>query len=291
MKIIKKILTFLLTFILTGLISLLIISFTLKDVILNDILYESFKTTIIGKNYKEGNITLDDIITEDGVITDNDFVNEILESKEIKDMVNRYLDKIINTMADENIPLNELNEYDLEQDMINYIKENKEILSQKTGIEITDEMINKASEKLDERDTKKVIKQTVENTRRNLSPEEKLLLKMYNFITSTNLKIILVISIIIVLLLIAVIKKSVFKWIKNLSQSMTIAGTLTILISMALEIIISKILKVQENIKLESMSNLSIIILIIGIILYIVYKIIDRLLIKEKKNEVSKVSE
>lgn len=291
MKIIKKILTFLLTFILTGLISLLIISFTLKDVILNDILYESFKTTIIGKNYKEGNIILDDIITEDGVITDNDFVNEILESKEIKDMVNRYLDKIINTMADENISLDELNEYDIEQDMIKYIKENKEILSQKTGIEITDEMVDKASEKLDERDTKKVIKQTVENTRRNLSPQEKSLLKLYNFITSTNLKIILVISIIIDLLLIAVIKKSLFKWIKNLSQSMTIAGTLTILISMALEIIISKILKVQENIKLESMSNLSIIILISGIILYIVYKIIDRLLIKEKKNEVSQVSE
>ncbi len=291
MKILKSIITSFLTLILTILISLLIVSITFKDLLIEDILYEGFKSTIINKDYKEKNTTLDDIITEDGVITDNDFVNEILESPEIKELVNKYLDKIITTIADENISVDELNEFNLNQDMINYIKENKEVLSEKTGIEITDEMIEEASEKLEEIDTKKIVKQTVVNVRNNLSPQEKQLLKAYNFITSSALKIYLIIGIVIILLLIAIIKKSLYKWIRNLSNAMTLAGIGTLIMSKGLEIIISKMLQVQETIKLESMSTLSMKVLICGVIVYIIYKLISIFIVKENKNEVSKVSE
>lgn len=291
MKILKSIITSFLTLILTILISLLIVSITFKDLLIEDILYEGFKSTIINKDYKEKNTTLDDIITEDGVITDNDFVNEILESPEIKELVNKYLDKIITTIADENISIDELNEFNLNQDMINYIKENKEVLSEKTGIEITDEMIEEASEKLEEIDTKKIVKQTVVNVRNNLSPQEKQLLKAYNFITSSALKIYLIIGIVIILLLIAIIKKSLYKWIRNLSNAMTLAGIGTLIMSKGLEIIISKMLQVQETIKLESMSTLSMKVLICGVIVYIIYKLISIFIVKENKNEVSKVSE
>lgn len=291
MKILKSIITSFLTLILTILISVLIISITFKDLLIEDILYEGFKSTIINKDYKERNTTLDDIITEEGVITDNDFVNEILESPEIKELVNKYLDKIITTIADENISVDELNEFNLEQDMINYIKDNKEVLSEKTGIEITDEMIEEASEKLEEIDTKKIVKQTVVNVRNNLSPQEKQLLKAYNFITSSALKIYLIIGIVIILLLIAIIKKSLYKWIRNLSNAMTLAGIGTLIMSKGLEIIISKMLQVQETIKLESMSTLSMKVLICGVIVYIIYKLISIFIVKENKNEVSKVSE
>lgn len=291
MKILKSIITSFLTLILTILISVLIISITFKDLLIEDILYEGFKSTIINKDYKEKNTTLDDIITEDGVITDNDFVNEILESPEIKELVNKYLDKIITAIADENISVDELNEFNLEQDMINYIKDNKEVLSKKTGIEITDEMIEEASEKLEEIDTKKIVKQTVVNVRNNLSPQEKQLLKAYNFITSSSLKIYLIIGIVIILLLIAIIKKSLYKWIRNLSNAMTLAGIGTLIMSKGLEIIISKMLQVQETIKLESMSTLSMKVLICGVIVYIIYKLISIFIVKENKNEVSKVSE
>lgn len=291
MKILKSIITSFLTLILTILISVLIISITFKDLLIEDILYEGFKSTIINKDYKEKNTTLDDIITEDGVITDNDFVNEILESPEIKELVNKYLDKIITAIADENISVDELNEFNLEQDMINYIKDNKEVLSKKTGIEITDEMIEEASEKLEEIDTKKIVKQTVVNVRNNLSPQEKQLLKAYNFITSSALKIYLIIGIVIILLLIAIIKKSLYKWIRNLSNAMTLAGIGTLIMSKGLEIIISKMLQVQETIKLESMSTLSMKVLICGVIVYIIYKLISIFIVKENKNEVSKVSE
>lgn len=291
MKILKSILTSFLTLILTLLISVLIVSITFKDLLIEDILYEGFKSTIINKDYKEKNLTLNDIINEDGVITDNDFVNEILESPEIKELVNKYLDKIITTIADENVSVDELNEFNLNQDMINYIKENKEVLSEKTGIEITDEMIEEASEKIEEIDTKKIVKQTVENVRNNLSPQEKQLLKAYNFITSSSLKIYLIIGIIITLLLIAIIKKSLYKWIRNLSNAMILAGTATLIISKGFEIIISKMIQVQEIIKLESMSTLSMKVLICGVIVYIIYKLISIFIVKENKNEVSKVSE
>lgn len=291
MKILKSILTSFLTLILTLLISVLIVSITFKDLLIEDILYEGFKSTIINKDYKEKNTTLDDIITEDGVITDNDFVNEILESPEIKELVNKYLDKIITTIADENVSVDELNEFNLNQDMINYIKENKEVLSEKTGIEITDEMIEEASEKIEEIDTKKIVKQTVENVRNNLSSQEKQLLKAYNFITSSSLKIYLIIGIIITMLLIAIIKKSLYKWIRNLSNAMILAGIATLIMSKGLEIIISKMIQVQEIIKLESMSTLSMKVLICGVIVYIIYKLISIFIVKENKNEVSKVSE
>lgn len=288
MKIIKKIIRLILTFNLTILISLLILSLTIKDALINEILYEGFKSTITSKNYSDGNVqTLDDIITEDGVITDNEFVNEILESPEIKDLVNRYLDKMINILADDNISVDELNEFDLEQDMINYIKENKEVLSEKTGIEITDEMIEKASKKIDERDTKKVVKQTIENTRRNLTPKEKNLIKLYLFLISLKLKIYVIIGIIINLVLIAILKSSLYKWLKNLSESMVLSGIGTIIIKLSLEHFLYNIIRTNKTIKLTNINILSITVLISGIVIYIIYKIIDNRIGKEKNNEVS----
>lgn len=292
MKIIKKIITFILSFILTILISMLIISFTFKETLVEDILFQGFKSTIVGKTYKEKSQTLDDIITEDGVITDNEFVNEILESKEIKDLVNNYVDKIIEIIGDEELSDEKMEELNIEQDMINYIKENKKVLEDKTGIEITDEMIETASIKLNERDTKKVLKQTIKNTRNNISPETKQLLKLYQIIVSTKLKIFLLLGIIIDIILIAILKKSTYKWLKTIANSTVIAAISTIIISTALKYLLSIMLN-NMTIKTNKMLGLSIIVLIIGIVLNIIYFTINKI-VKNKKgdnDEISKVLE
>lgn len=288
----KKTLTRLLTIILTALVAILIVSSTIKEILIDEIFFQGFKTTITGKSYEEGNkeLTLDDIITEDGVITDNDFVNEILESKEIKELVNNYVDRMIDLIGKDEITEEELENLNIEQDMIEYIKENKSVLQEKTGIEITDEMIDKATEKINERDTNKVLKQTIENTRNNLSQEEKELLKTYQFIVSTKLKIVLVIGILIIIILLIILNEPKYLCLKNISSATIFASITTLIISLALNAVVKSVIN-GITLKTNKMLTLSIIVLIVGIVLFIIYFILNKKLSSRGgKNEVSKVS-
>lgn len=288
MKIFKKILTGLLTLLLTGLIAILIVSFTIKDVLIEDILFDSLKSVIMNKNYEESSTTSDEL-PDDGIITNNEIVNEILESKEVKELVNKYIDKVIDTLGDDEISINAIEDLNIEQNMIDYIKENKNVIEEKTGIEITDDMINKANEKLDSIDAKKVIKQSIENTRNNLTPAEKQLLRAYQFIISAELKKYLIIGIIIDILLIGLLEMSFYKWIKNLAGSMIVGSLCTIATSLSLSIILNNMLGVA--IKTNKMIDLSVIILITGILISILFSIINKYLKSKKgdRNEVSKV--
>ena len=288
----KKSFIRLLTIILTALIAILIVSSTIKEVLIDEIFFQGFKTTITGKSYEEGNkeLTLDDIITEDGVITDNDFVNEILESEEIKKLVNNYIDRLIELIGKDEITEEELENLNIEQDMIEYIKENKEVLQEKTGIEITDEMIDTASEKINERDTKKVLKQTLENTRNSLTEEEKDLLKTYQLIVSTKLKVILVIGIIISIVLIIILNEPKYLSLKNISSATIFSSLSTIIISIALNAIVKSLIN-GITLKTNKMLTLSIIVLVMGIVLYIIYYVLNKKISKRGgKNEISKVS-
>lgn len=288
MKTLRKILSYILTITLTVLITMLLMVCTIKSTIIDGILYENFKSMVFQKQYNEAN-TLDDIITEDGVITNNEFVNEILDSKEIRDLVNSYLDKMITAMASDDTSLDELDEINIEQDMVNYLKENKSILSEKTGVEITDEMIDSASEKMNWVDTKKIINQTISNAKNNMSEEEKLILKVYQFLTSEKLKTIIFIGILVNTLLIAIVQMSLYKWIKNLSISMILGGVGVFGVSIITKKLIETVLP-YANIETTSMRNISIATLVLGIVINIIYLIITKLLKKGDKHEISKVS-
>ena len=266
---------------------LLVVSYTFKDIFVNGILIETVRARMTQVEYKEPNITINDVITEKGVITDNELVNEILQSEEIIDLVNQYMDQVIETLLSEEEDISKIDPTELEQSMMEYIKENKEVLSEKTGIEITDQMVDETFEKLNKEDIKKATVQNILNTKKNLSPKEKMFLRIYKIIVSHDLKNILWVLLLINILLRMLIQKSLVKWIKSLSILSIISGILTIILAFGIQKMVSSILG-EINIETTPMNRIGIALIIIGFIIFVLYYVGNVLI--GGKHEVSKVS-
>ena len=276
MKIVKKIFTGLLTIILIDLIVLLVLNMSLKDFIVKEILINSISTNNELLNVDSSNI-------ENPIIANNEVIKEVLQDEQIQEDLGDFLDDFIKNLSNDDIE--SLSTEEMQEEIITYVKEHKDELSEKTGVEITDEMIDKSNEMLEDVDTEKALKQEINNYKKNLTKEEKFAIKVFDFVNSVKLRMILIISIILDIILIAIIQRSTYKWIKNLSYSMTIAGLSIIVLAMSLRYVISTMTMVVINIK--SITTLGIILLAFGIIIQIVYRLMIKYYIKENKYEIS----
>lgn len=274
MKIIKILIASLLNLLLIDLIVLLVLNITLKDFMINEVIIESFKSN--GELLKNGS-------NREPLIMDNEVIEKALEDEEIKELLDEFIDDIIVEMAEDES--NGTNIEEFETKVIEYAKENKESIKEKTGIEITDEMIDEAAKKLEEGDTKKALEQGIDNYKNNMSKEEKLAFKVFNIITSEKTRIIIIISIILNIVLIAISQKSTYKWIRSLSRAMIISGISILILTMGLKYLITNLTLIV--IKPKNILSIGIIITIIGIIINILYRVITKYYIKEKTNEIS----
>lgn len=213
MKLLKKIILNILVIILVNLFIALTLCADLQSVIVNGIVKEVVKQQIVNKDFQEANTIIENI-------TDNEQVNEILNSKEIQDLINKYIDIAIQGMID----IENIDDISIEQDMINYIKENKEIIEEKTGIEITDEMIEETAKEIQEQKISESFKETIQKTSENIPENQKVILKGYSFITSAKFRGIIIFLIILDILLIAIVQKSYYFWIKNVGDSLLASG-------------------------------------------------------------------
>ena len=274
---IKRIITFVLTFLIVLSKLLLLISFNLKRILVNGVIKETIKTTITVSNFKEGNEI-------PKVVTDNEEVNKILESKEVEDLMNKYLDKIINNLSSDE----EIDEYEIEKDVINFLKENRQEIEDITGKEITNEQIEKTKELYEDNHISHSVEKAIKEAKENMTTKEKTVLKGYSFIISTLFKVLMFILIVINLVLISVINKSYFMWINTLGNSMFMSGLLTTLIAL----ITSLILRGSTGIKTINTNSLiipSIIVGLIGLVISIVYRVVEYK--RSDQNELPEFSE
>ena len=131
MKTFKKILIAILFLLLVNLISILIISVNLKTVLIDGVIKETIKEQIVRREEQNGNFVIsEEIIAE---ISDDEKVQEILNSKEVQELMNKYLDLTVDGILDEE----KLDEITIEKDILNYLKDNKETLSEIVGEEIS----------------------------------------------------------------------------------------------------------------------------------------------------------
>ena len=282
MKVIKKILIGLLVFILIDIIFALAISFNLKKILIDGVIKETVVERIFPRSYQEENYT----ITEEQIkeITDDPRVQEILNSPEVQALLEKYLDTTVEGLID----VNNIDELELEKDMMQFIKDNREVLEEKVGKEITDDMIENAAEQMESKDMTRAYKQTLENASRNMTTTEKEVLKGYKVLVSKKLKVILFIAMIIDLLLIALLQWSLYKWIKTLGKSMIASGVGIIIASF----VISKIVETKahiSNFNTMSLTTTGLIIAGSGLVIVIIYAIIMKLL--KKKDDLDEIPE
>lgn len=275
MKVIKKILIVILTIININIVVSLIVSFNFQKVIVDGVVKETFKSAISSNNYKEPNIQINESATssKDLVTTSDERINKILESDAIQELIQDYMDKTLKSLDNPE----ELENIDFEQDVINYLKENKDVIETSSGVEITDEMLNETKENLEERDFNKLVKQKIRNTSNNMTKQEKEVLKIYSFIISKKFKIFLGLIFLINSVIITILINPKHKVINNIGLSLLIGGLETIIMSFVLKFIIINYTNLT-NFNIGSLINCSLIITIIGLIVILVYNSIVKLM-------------
>lgn len=275
MKIIKKILIVILTIININIVVSLIVSFNFQKVIVDGVVKETFKSAISSNNYKEPNIQINESATssKDLVTTSDERINKILESDAIQELIQDYMDKTLKSLDNPE----ELENIDFEQDVINYLKENKDVIETSSGVEITDEMLNETKENLEARDFNKLVKQKIRNTSNNMTQQEKKVLKIYSFIISKKFKVFLGLLFLINSVIITILINPKHKVINNIGLSLLIGGLETIIMSYVLKLIIINYTNLT-NFNIGSLINCSLIITIIGLIVILVYNSIVKLM-------------
>lgn len=287
MNIIKKIFIAILNIILINVIVAFVISTNLKSFITEGVLKETLKNQVINTTNNSIEETPNINIANNEIITDNEVVNEILESKEFQDLLNKYMDTTINNLIDEE----NVTELEIEKDVLNFLEENKNSLEEKIGREKTEELLDTAKEKLTEKDISNYYNQTIANSSKNIPEEIKTVLKLYNLFISIKFRTILLLTALIDILLLALCFKSISKTFKSIGFSTLFSGIGTFI----MVLIVKNVLKLLTNITNYNASlffKSSIILTIIGIVLIVLGTIINKKTIKkEESNEVSKISE
>ena len=275
MKVIKKILIVILTIININIVVSLIVSFNFQKVIVDGVVKETFKSAISSNNYKEPNIQINESATssKDLVTTSDERINKILESDAIQELIQDYMNKTLKSLDNPE----ELENMDFEQDVINYLKENKDVIETSSGVEITDEMLNETKENLEARDFNQLVKQKIRNTSNNMTQQEKKVLKIYSFIISKEFKVFLGLLFLINSVIITILINPKHKVINNIGLSLLIGGLETIIMSYVLKLIIINYTNLT-NFNIGSLINCSLIITIIGLIVILVYNSIVKLM-------------
>lgn len=273
----KKIIKVFLSFVIVLLMLFLTISFNLNKVIVDGVIKEIIITKVIPKKVNNPNVSEDIINTLPlpDYLKDSEDINKLLEDERVQEIINKYIDITLDNLTSE-----EIKNIDIESDIINYINENKELIKEITGKEVTPEMIEDTKKVIEESNLNEAIEDTIESTKESISTEEKIVLKGYKEIISTKTRIIVIGLIALCLLLIAIIDKSFYKWIKTGSICTIISGILVLLMGFILKLIVTSILPLP-SFNVSYLYNSGLIQLIIGIVILIIYIVLNKVLVKK----------
>lgn len=230
----KKVGIVILFILFVNLCTLFMISINVKRIVVDGIITETIKQTITKKDWKEPNEEIN-LFQEIDNLTEDERIRELLKSPEMQELINKYLDMTIENVTEDE-PLDEV---ELEKDILEYLKDNRQELEEIVGQDITEEMIDKTQEQLEGKDLSKYFKQTIENTKRSMTEKEKTVLKGYKVLTSSFFHLLLGIGMVIVILGIGLIEWSIVDTISLTGKGILTSAGITILIGLIVKGVVS----------------------------------------------------
>lgn len=230
----KKFITIILTLLITFFTCVLCFSFGVKDMIIDTLAKDVVK--------KEISSIVIDAIEKNHDNINYEVMNEIEtnvgNSYEMTIITEKYLDGIVKSiMKDEEIIVPSTTD-----DIINLINENESVLAE-AGVEITSLDKDKISNFLiSDGRLDKVYKNVVRQMKNNLSNKEIMFVNIYDKITTNTFRWMVLSIIILIILIIALIKKSYYRWLYDLGVSFVLSGIILALVIPLLSGFISKII-------------------------------------------------
>ena len=271
----KKFLISILTLIITLALIVLGLTFNLKSMIIDT-------TDIILKKEITNQIT--DYLADNTDYNKEDIkksIDKVLNENElIKKTVSTYMDKFINVLNDK-----EVTDIDLSQELESIINDSEPILKE-YGITISEEDKKELLNEVSGEEINKTFNESVMEFKKEMTSEDKTILNIFNFITSTSFKLMLIGGVIVLLILIALLKKSFYKWLSNFGMSLIFSGiVLGILIPLLMDTIIKEIGE-EFIISYSSFSTYGYVSIGIGVILIVINILIPKIINKKKELEI-----
>ncbi len=278
----KKFLTFILTIVISILICVLCVSVSIKEIVVNTISKEVVKKEVASEVTNAAKEIYPDIDYD----TLEKIETSINNSGTVDEMTEKYFDNIVDAIVndkDVTIPNTQEEIYDL-------IDQNEAILKE-NNIELTEEQKQQISVELTEDGKIDKIYNNVSNkVIDNMSEGEVTLVKTYSAVTNNSFKWIMVGLIIILTVLIALVKKTYYRWTYNSAISFAIAGILLTLVfpfvldSVAVDIT-TKVIGNPTDININNIINLGYGCFIIGALFIIIYLVGNKITrYNERKN-------
>lgn len=230
----RKFITIILTLLITFFTCILCFSFCVKDMII-----DTLKKDVVKKEISS--IVIDAIEkNHDNINYEvmNEIETNVRNSYEMTIITEKYLDGIVKSiMEDEEIIVPSTTD-----DIINLINENESVLAE-AGVEITSLDKDKISDFLiSDGRLDRVYKNVVRQIRNSLSNKEVMLVNVYDKITTNTFRWMVLSIIILIILIIALIKKSYYRWLYDLGVSFVLSGIILALVIPLLSGFISKII-------------------------------------------------
>ena len=273
MKILRKILVFILGFILYNLVCAFILTFALKDIV---------QTEMIGGVVRE-NILPAITESEDVSSEDKEKIQALLEDEGVNQVINDVVGDILTTFGDENATFDQ----ESIDKIFDYVIDNKEQLEKAIGKEIDTNEIEKFRDSDEYNQFTDELSKTLNETGSTLDSSSRTVIKTYNYIVSDNFKIALGIIILIYLLLIMLIQWSLYKWLSILGRALYTSGITVMIMYLAVKVFINKLLVdngINITIDTSNIFLLGIGSLVLGIVLVIIYKIINKAKMNKEKS-------
>lgn len=270
----KKVINVFLTIIMACVVVLLVISLSIRTISTKTISNAFFEEEV-SNNMKEvlantfPDVSSENIDALENVIKDNEAINEVAN-----DLLNHISDSISSgNKADSETILNEISVA---------IDRNVPVIEEALGKDIPEEQIKEIQSKLTDENSnlKNQIDQTVDKIE-NMDSSAKQVIKTYDALDNNITKILCIVSLAVIIVLLGIINKSFFKWLLfsgiSLIVSGAIVGMIVPMIVNVVEVAIGqRLLGTTIDIAVNSLNMAGIICAVIGIVLIIVYAILNR---------------
>lgn len=270
----RRFFSVLVSFILFIVLLFLVINFSIESIVVDTLSDSLVKrevsdvvTDVIYKMYPD--------ISVDNLGKINDMVEN---SEEVKEITEKYFSNIMDSINEGNY------EYpDITDELDSLILNNRSNLIE-YGVDSDD--IDRIVSELDNNDSINQVYQAVnDNLVGNLTEEQKLVVDIYNMLSSDDLRYGLIIGIVVMIGVLCLINWNLYSWLIYAGISSLVAGLVTKVviiegINMVAWDVTNKILGRTSDINVEVLNNLSMIYMLVGAILIGVYIIIRKLLIK-----------
>lgn len=250
MKTLRKIFIVLLEVVLVCLMVVFILSFSVRDAVVKQM-----------KNVTVENVREEIISDVDSNINDESF-NELVNNTEADALIQKYIDLLISGMAGNNID----SDINIDEDVITFIDNNKELLKEKLGVSNEQLEEFKKSENLKKANDyfKEKVQEGNESNKSVVTT-----FRIYNNLISDSLRIILAISIIVLIVIIGILKNSLLSLIKVVGIDLVITAILSILIVTILNFIIISVADLAITVNYSYGLIYGIVALVIGIIMIV----------------------